>query len=269
MKQVMLEPPRVGRLRSPPAARTDPVPHHHVRPIARPWPLALWRSSARNHRVKPWQLRGGTAGSGTRTPRAAADSRMSRKRLRCSSGQPDLEDVLINCLRRWSHIELSNRCGVFALDEDEHGVRVRWLVIDALLKRERPDLGDYSIQHCDPRRPATYVRGANNRRRWEVTVHPDEDAQAVTQPARIWELLSRWIAPDEAEIERACRRNGGTNTRFRIVQRRAAVVGGAYFQRATLERSDRQFSGRCVRRPPGHGNGAPTRIKLRTLMSLK
>jgi 3-(3-hydroxy-phenyl)propionate hydroxylase len=160
--------------------------------------------------------------------------------------QPDLEDILINGLRRWPHVELRSRCDVFALDEDEAGVRVRyedlsngqlaevrsgyvvgcdgarslvrrfigsgmddlgfherWLVIDALLKRERPDLGDYSIQHCDPRRPATYIRGTGNRRRWEITVHPDEDAQAVTQPVEIWKLLSRWIAPDEAEIERA------------------------------------------------------------------
>jgi 3-(3-hydroxy-phenyl)propionate hydroxylase len=160
--------------------------------------------------------------------------------------QPDLEDILINGLRRWPHIKLRNRCEVFALDEDEGGVRVgyedlsngqlaevratfvvgcdgarslvrrfigsgmddlgfheRWLVIDALLQRDRPDLGDYSVQHCDPRRPATYIRGTGNRRRWEITVHPDEDTQAVTQTTKIWELLSRWITPDEAEIERA------------------------------------------------------------------
>jgi 3-(3-hydroxy-phenyl)propionate hydroxylase len=160
--------------------------------------------------------------------------------------QPDLEDILINGLRRWPRVELRNRCDVYALDEDEGGVRVRyedlsngqlaevhaayvvgcdgarslvrrfigsgmddlgfherWLVIDALLSRDRPDLGDHSIQHCDPRRPATYVRGTGNRRRWEITVHPDEDDQTVTQPAKVWELLSRWITPEEAEIERA------------------------------------------------------------------
>ncbi|QOZ09050.1 bifunctional 3-(3-hydroxy-phenyl)propionate/3-hydroxycinnamic acid hydroxylase [Bradyrhizobium sp. CCBAU 51765] len=160
--------------------------------------------------------------------------------------QPDLEDVLIGGLSRWPHISLRNRCDVFALDQDEHGVRVRyedlsngrlsevraayvigcdgtrslvrrfigsgmddlgfherWLVIDVLLKRERDDLGDYSLQHCDPRRPATYVRGTGTRRRWEITVLPDEDSQEVAQPAKVWELLSRWITPDDAEIERA------------------------------------------------------------------
>jgi 3-(3-hydroxy-phenyl)propionate hydroxylase len=154
--------------------------------------------------------------------------------------------VLIAGLARWPHVTLRSRCELFALDQDETGVRVRyeelsngklsevragyvigcdgarslvrrfigsamddlgfherWLVIDVLLKRNRDDLGDYSIQHCDPRRPATYVRGTGIRRRWEITVLPDEDSHGVAQPANVWELLSRWITPDDAEIERA------------------------------------------------------------------
>ncbi|MGS7013758.1 FAD-dependent monooxygenase, partial [Pseudomonas aeruginosa] len=86
---------------------------------------------------------------------------------------------------------------------DDLGFHERWLVIDVLLKRARDDLGDYSLQHCDPRRPATYVRGTGTRRRWEITVLPNEDSQEVAQPAQVWELLSRWITPDDAEIERA------------------------------------------------------------------
>ncbi|WP_298241062.1 bifunctional 3-(3-hydroxy-phenyl)propionate/3-hydroxycinnamic acid hydroxylase [uncultured Bradyrhizobium sp.] len=160
--------------------------------------------------------------------------------------QPDLEDVLIGGLSRFPGVVLRNRCDVFALDQDEHGVRVRyedlsngqltevraayvigcdgarslirrfigsgmddlgfherWLVIDVLLKRARDDLGDYSLQHCDPKRPATYVRGTGTRRRWEITVLPDEDSHDVTQPAKVWALLSRWITPEDAEIERA------------------------------------------------------------------
>ncbi|WP_456769750.1 bifunctional 3-(3-hydroxy-phenyl)propionate/3-hydroxycinnamic acid hydroxylase MhpA [Bradyrhizobium sp. USDA 3650] len=160
--------------------------------------------------------------------------------------QPDLEEVLIGGLQRWPHVATRNRCDVFALDQDETGVRVRyedlsngqltevraryvigcdgarslvrrfigsgmddlgfherWLVVDVLLKRNRDDLGDYSLQHCDPRRPATYVRGTGTRRRWEITVLPDEDTQGVTQPTKVWELLSRWITPEDAELERA------------------------------------------------------------------
>lgn len=160
--------------------------------------------------------------------------------------QPDLEDVLIGGLSRFAHVTLRSRCDVFALDQDEHGVRVRyedlsngklcevragyvvgcdgarslvrrfigsgmddlgfherWLVIDVLLKRPRGDLGDYSIQHCNPARPATYVRGTGTRRRWEITVLQDEDSHEIAQPAKVWELLSRWVTPDDAEIERA------------------------------------------------------------------
>jgi len=78
----------------------------------------------------------------------------------------------------------------------------RWLVIDVLLKRERPDLGDWSIQYCDPQRPATYVKGTGVRRRWELMMLPGEDAAAMTRPEALWALLSRWITPEDAELER-------------------------------------------------------------------
>jgi 3-(3-hydroxy-phenyl)propionate hydroxylase len=83
------------------------------------------------------------------------------------------------------------------------GFHERWLVIDALLTRPRPDLGDYSLQHCDPARPATYVRGTGNRRRWEITLRDDEDSQVMTTPPRVWGLLQKWITPEDAELERA------------------------------------------------------------------
>lgn len=80
---------------------------------------------------------------------------------------------------------------------DDLGFDERWLVTDLILKRPRPDLGDHSIQHCDPARPATYVRGVGERRRWEITLHPGEE------PADPWPLLARWITPDDATLERA------------------------------------------------------------------
>lgn len=78
----------------------------------------------------------------------------------------------------------------------------RWLVVDVLLQRERPDLGDHSIQFCDPARPGTYVRGVGNRRRWELMLMPGDDPATITQPESIWPLLSRWLTPDEATLER-------------------------------------------------------------------
>lgn len=78
----------------------------------------------------------------------------------------------------------------------------RWLVLDVLLHGERPDLGDHSIQYCDPARPATYVRGVGNRRRWELMLMPGDDPVSMVRPEVVWPLLSRWVAPDEAILER-------------------------------------------------------------------
>ena len=86
---------------------------------------------------------------------------------------------------------------------EDLGFHERWLVVDAILKRPRPDLGDYSVQHCSAHRPATYVRGTGDRRRWEITVLPGEDGEAAIQPARVFELLKPWVGPDDVELERS------------------------------------------------------------------
>ena len=84
----------------------------------------------------------------------------------------------------------------------DHGFHERWLVIDALLRRDKPELGDHTIQYCNPARPMTYVRSPQNRRRWEITVLDDEDSAAIAEPETVWRLLARWIVPHEAELER-------------------------------------------------------------------
>jgi 3-(3-hydroxy-phenyl)propionate hydroxylase len=86
---------------------------------------------------------------------------------------------------------------------EDLGFHERWLVVDVLLTHPKPELGDHSIQYCDPARPATYVRGPENRRRWEIAVLPEESSAEVMAPARVWQLLERWLTPDEAELERA------------------------------------------------------------------
>jgi len=85
---------------------------------------------------------------------------------------------------------------------DDLGFAERWLVVDLLLKTPRPDLGDHTVQFCNPDRAMTYCRNPGHRRRWEIAVKPGESDADITAPARIWDLLSRWITPDEAELER-------------------------------------------------------------------
>jgi 3-(3-hydroxy-phenyl)propionate hydroxylase len=79
----------------------------------------------------------------------------------------------------------------------------RWVVIDVMLNGPRPDLGDYSIQYCDPARPSTYTRGPGNRRRWEIMVMPDDDVSQLSSPAWLWDKLARWISPADARLERS------------------------------------------------------------------
>lgn len=83
------------------------------------------------------------------------------------------------------------------------GFAERWLVVDAILKRPAPHLGDWSVQYCNPDRAATYVRGTGDRRRWEIAIHPHEDSDRVIQPDAVWDLLAPWITPADAELERA------------------------------------------------------------------
>ncbi len=85
------------------------------------------------------------------------------------------------------------------IDLDDLGFHERWLVVDLRLTRPRPDLGDYSIQHCDPDAPATYVRGVGDWRRWEFRVE-DQDTFSDDE---IWAKLSKWITPEDAILERS------------------------------------------------------------------
>ena len=86
---------------------------------------------------------------------------------------------------------------------EDLGFHERWLVVDALLRRPRPDLGDWSVQYCSKQRPTTYVRGTGDRRRWEIAVLPGEDDATITQSASVLELLKPWVSPEEIDLERA------------------------------------------------------------------
>ncbi len=79
----------------------------------------------------------------------------------------------------------------------------RWVIIDTILTRPRPDLPEVTVQYCDPARPTTYCRMVGERRRWELMLMPGDDPAAITRPDQVWRLLSPWLRPDDAEIERA------------------------------------------------------------------
>jgi 3-(3-hydroxy-phenyl)propionate hydroxylase len=85
---------------------------------------------------------------------------------------------------------------------EDLGFHERWLVADLMMEGERPDLGDYTIQHCHPERAVTQVRGPGLRRRWEIALREETDAEALA-PDYLWRRLGRWIAPGDGTVERA------------------------------------------------------------------
>lgn len=83
------------------------------------------------------------------------------------------------------------------------GLHQPWLVFDVRLKGEVPGLPDHTVQLCDPARPMTYCNVTGNRRRWEIMLMPGDDPQQMVRPETLWKLVSRWVTPEQAEIERA------------------------------------------------------------------
>jgi len=86
---------------------------------------------------------------------------------------------------------------------EDLGLHQPWLVFDAILKRQVPHLPAHTVQHCDPSRPATYCNVIGNRRRWEIMLMPGDDPLTIVRPENVWKLVSPWITPVDAELERA------------------------------------------------------------------
>jgi len=83
------------------------------------------------------------------------------------------------------------------------GLHQPWLVFDVRLKADVPDLPDHTVQHCDPARPMTYCNVTGNRRRWEIMLMPGDDPEQLVKPETLWRLVSKWVTPEQADIERA------------------------------------------------------------------
>jgi 3-(3-hydroxy-phenyl)propionate hydroxylase len=105
----------------------------------------------------------------------------------------------------------------------------RWLVVDVFLRGEVA-LPGMSQQICDPARKITFIHAAGGHRRWEFELLPDESAEEMERPETVARLLSRWLAPGDAEIRRASvyAFHGVVATRWR--DRRVLLAGDAAHQ---------------------------------------
>ncbi|MFV0643583.1 MAG: bifunctional 3-(3-hydroxy-phenyl)propionate/3-hydroxycinnamic acid hydroxylase [Sphingomonadaceae bacterium] len=77
-----------------------------------------------------------------------------------------------------------------------------WVVLDAWLTGEI-ELPKKTTQYCQPRRPATYVVGPRNLRRWEIKLLPGEDPAKFRDEACVHELLSTFADLNALSIWRS------------------------------------------------------------------
>lgn len=90
-----------------------------------------------------------------------------------------------------------------AIEQDDLGFNERWLIVDALRKRELrkfdPDCG----QICDPRRPVTILPLGKRHRRWEWYMFENETVEEFQKPETAWRLLAeQGVTSDDVEIIR-------------------------------------------------------------------
>jgi 3-(3-hydroxy-phenyl)propionate hydroxylase len=80
----------------------------------------------------------------------------------------------------------------------------QWLVVDVELRDDATcELPEGVRQYCNSDRPATYVKGHRNYRRWEFQIQEHEDVDALHTEAGLWELLKPWVTPHDATIVRS------------------------------------------------------------------
>ena len=79
-----------------------------------------------------------------------------------------------------------------------------WVVVDVKVKPAYlAQLPQTNVQYCQPARPCTFITCPGNHRRWEFMTLPGEAHEGEVPEERLWELLSRWLRPGEAEIWRS------------------------------------------------------------------
>ncbi len=93
--------------------------------------------------------------------------------------------------------------GLLGIELEDLGFDEPWLVVDVLAnERGLARLPTHSAQYCEPDRPASYIIGPKNHRRWEISLKEGEQPDDVLTEYGTWRLLERWIRPDEGELWR-------------------------------------------------------------------
>jgi 3-(3-hydroxy-phenyl)propionate hydroxylase len=104
---------------------------------------------------------------------------------------------LIGCCGARSFLRRHMGVGQIDLSFDEP-----WLVVDVIVDDDH-DAPTRAAQVCDPNRPHTIVPMPALRRRFEFMLLPGETAEDVNRPEVIEQLMSPYLAPGRAVVERS------------------------------------------------------------------
>lgn len=89
------------------------------------------------------------------------------------------------------------------IELEDLGFDEPWLVVDVMVnERGLRKLPSTSVQYCNPERPATFVIGPGNHRRWEISINPGEDPKEVATPEGAWRLLAPWLTKEDGTLWR-------------------------------------------------------------------
>jgi len=78
-----------------------------------------------------------------------------------------------------------------------------WLVIDARIKRPKPNMPPLR-QFCEPQQPGMTMQMGAHHRRWSFMIFPDEPVEEAMKPENVWKRLDRpeGGTPDDFELIR-------------------------------------------------------------------
>ena len=105
-------------------------------------------------------------------------------------------DWLIGCDGANSFVRRSVGMALDDVEFDEW-----WVVVDAWLTG-CTELPKKTTQYCWPSRPATFVVGSRNLRRWEIKLLPHEDPAAFLDEEKVVEVLGNYVDPHALKIWR-------------------------------------------------------------------
>lgn len=114
------------------------------------------------------------------------------------------------------------------IDLFDYGFRENWLVCD-FEKLRKVSLPTFR-QVCDPRQPRSIIQIGPQHHRFSFMLDPDVRAHDATAERRIWERVSDFLGPEDAELVRAANYVFTSQVAERWRERRIVLAGDAAHQ---------------------------------------